>query len=108
VFTRNDLWAQLFRNQIGEAMPKTASTQPLRALPATFTYAQARHAGLSKHTLYRLREGGRGRGNQSRPVPASRRRARRHRPHCDRCQSAPGHSVSGDLARHGLSDAILV
>jgi len=58
-FTRDDLWAQSFRNQIGEALPKTASTQPLSALPATFTYAQARHAGLSKHTLYRLREGGR-------------------------------------------------
>ena len=31
----------------------------MSALPATFTYAQARHADLSKHTLYRLREGGR-------------------------------------------------
>ena len=39
-------------------MPSTASTQPLSALPATFTYAQAREAGLTKHTLYRLREGG--------------------------------------------------
>ena len=59
VFTQNDLWVQLFLNQIGDVMPRTASTQALRALPATFTYAQARNAGLSRHTLYRLRDGGR-------------------------------------------------
>ena len=49
----------MFWSQIGDVMPNTASTQPLSALPATFTYAQARCAGVSKHTLYRLREGGR-------------------------------------------------
>src|SRR5680860_591088 len=59
MFTRNDLGVQLFCNQRGDVMAKTASTQPLSTLPATFTYAQAREAGLSKHALYRLREGGR-------------------------------------------------
>ena len=39
-----------------------ASTRPLRALralPSMFTYAQALDEGLSRHTLYRLREEGR-------------------------------------------------
>ena len=103
------MWAQSFRNQIGEALPKTASTQPLSALPATFTYAQARHADLSKHTLYRLREGGRvaalsrGLYRQAGAEPAD----------TDLIAiavKAPWATLCLEtaLARHGLSDAILV
>jgi hypothetical protein len=99
----------LFLNQIGDVMPKTAPTQPLRALPATFTYAQARNAGLSKHTLYRLRDGGRlaaiSRGLYRKagaePADTDLIAIAVKAPRATLC-------VESALARHGLSDAIPV
>ena len=90
-------------------MAKTASTQPLRALSATFTYAQARNAGLSKHTLYRLRDGGcvaaisRGLYRQAGAEPADTNliAIAVKAPRATLC-------LETALARHGLSDAIPV
>lgn len=88
-------------------MAKTASTRPLSALPATFTYAQARDAGLTKHTLYRLRECGR-------IEPISRgvyRQAGAEPADTDLLAiavKAPQATLCLEtaLSRHGLSDAI--
>lgn len=44
---------------MGFALPRIAATQPLNTLPATFTYTQARNAGLRKRALYGVREVGR-------------------------------------------------
>ena len=90
-------------------MPGTASMQPLSGLPATFTYAQARHAGLSKHTLYRLRDGGRvtavsrGLYRQSVAEPADTDliAIAVKAPRATLC-------LESALAHHGLSDAIPV
>lgn len=99
----------MFWNQIGDVMPKTASTHPLSALPTTFTYAQAREAGLSKHALYRLREGGhvaaisRGLYRQAGAEPADidLLAIAVKAPRATLC-------LESALARHGLSDAIPV
>ena len=81
--------------------------QVLSVLPATFTFAQARACGLSKHALYRLRDSGRievlGRGLYRRAdaeladlgLIAVAMRA----PRATLC-------LSTALVRHGLSDAI--
>ncbi|NMM22734.1 MAG: hypothetical protein HHJ11_04430 [Phycicoccus sp.] len=90
-------------------MPRTASMQPLSALPTTFTYAQARDAGLSKHALYRLREGGliaaisRGLYRQAGAEPADTDllAIAVKSPRATLC-------LETALARHGLSDAIPV
>ena len=90
-------------------MPKIDSTQPLSALPTTFTFAQARESGLSTYALYRLREGGhveaisRGLYRQAGAEPgyidllAIAAKA----PRATLC-------LESALARHGLSDAIPV
>jgi len=88
-------------------MPKTATTQPLTALPATFTYAQARDAGLSKHTFYCLREIGRieplARGlyrqADAEPADLDLLAIAIKAPLATLC-------LASALARHGLSDAI--
>jgi|SRR5665647_301950 len=88
-------------------MPRIAATQPLNTLPATFTYAQARNAGLSKHALYGLREVGRiqtlGRGlyrqADAEPADLDLLAIAVKAPRATLC-------LASALARHGLSDAI--
>jgi hypothetical protein len=88
-------------------MPKIATTLPLSALPATFTYAQARGAGLSKHAFYSLREGGRieplARGlyrqADAEPADLDLLTIAIKAPLATLC-------LASALARHGLSDAI--
>ncbi|MGS2616340.1 type IV toxin-antitoxin system AbiEi family antitoxin domain-containing protein [Micromonospora sp. LZ34] len=43
---------------MGSADEAAAETAPLRALPQTFTYSQAKAAGLSDRRIYRLRDQG--------------------------------------------------
>jgi len=77
------------------------------ALPSTFTYAQARDAGLSKHALYRLRDEGR-------IEPLSRglyRRTDRKAANLELLEiarRAPNATLclTTALARHGLTDEI--
>jgi hypothetical protein len=88
-------------------MLKIASTRPLSALPATFTYSQARDAGLSKHALYGLRDGGRieplGRGlyrqADAEPADLDLLAIAIKAPMATLC-------LASALAHHGLSDAI--
>jgi len=88
-------------------MPKIAPKRPLRALPTTFTYAQARDAGFSKHGLYRLREAGgiaaigRGIYRQAGAEPADTDliAIAVKTPRATLC-------LETALSRHGLSDAI--
>ena len=92
---------------LGVAMPKIAAPRPLSMLPATFTYAQARAAGLSKHALYGLREVGRietlGRGlyrqTDAEPADLDLLAIAIKAPTATLC-------LASALARHGLSDAI--
>jgi predicted transcriptional regulator of viral defense system len=85
----------------------TKNTAALAELPDTFTYAQAIAAGMTKHALYRLRDGG--------AIEAlARRLYRRHDGElADHgliaiATAAPPATLclSTALARHGLSDDI--
>lgn len=88
-------------------MLRTSSSRPLRRLPATFTYAQALDEGLSKHTLYRLREDRRietvcrgvFRRADGEPADADLLGIAVKAPRATLC-------LLSALARHGLSDAI--
>jgi len=78
-----------------------------RSLPETFSYAQARSAGLSKRALYRLRDSGRieplARGlyrrNDAEPADTDLLEFALRAPLATLC-------LTTALARHGLSDAI--